>query len=136
MRVIGITLVHTTARDDSGAVPEPTGARTAHVHQAVLRLDGVDPAEVGAAVTTALCGHWGHEGPCRWPHNNAIHGDAGRAEFRTVFVCPPVEEREVRSLVNAALTGDPRWTVIGASARDLTADEQVLAQRLASTPQP
>ena len=115
---------------------EPTEARTAHVHHAALRLEGVDPAEVGAAVTTALCGHWGHDGPCRWPHNNAIRAEDGRAEFRTVFVCPPDEEAEVRSLVNAALTDDPRWTVTGSGSRDLTDDEQALAGRLAATPLP
>ena len=26
---------------------------------------GTDPAAVGAAVTTELCGHWEHEPPCR-----------------------------------------------------------------------
>ena len=27
-----------------------------------------------------------------------------------MFVAPPAEEPEVRSLVDAALNGDPRWT--------------------------
>jgi len=39
--------------------------------EAEVRLDsGTDPAAVGAAVTVELCGHWEHEGPCRWPPAN------------------------------------------------------------------
>ncbi len=113
-----------------------TDARTGFAHQARLRLDDVDPAAVGGAVTTALCGHWGHDGPCRWPHNNAVRDADGTAEFRTVFVAPPDEEGEVRALVDAALTGDPRWSVLSSGARDLTADERALADRLATTPEP
>ena len=121
---------------DSGRV-DSTEARTAYAHQARLRLvPDVDPAEVGAAVTTALCGHWGHDGPCRWPHNNDIRTAAGVAEFRTVFVAPPAEETEVRSLVDAALNGDPRWAVVESGARDLTGDERALGERLATTPRP
>tara|TARA_B100001113_G_C20823563_1_gene497792 strand:- start:39 stop:353 length:315 start_codon:yes stop_codon:yes gene_type:complete len=26
----------------------------------------------GGAVTTALCGHWNHEGGCKWPHYCSI----------------------------------------------------------------
>jgi hypothetical protein len=37
--------------------------RTAFVHEAHLELEpGTDPAAVGAAVTTALCGHWEQKG--------------------------------------------------------------------------
>jgi hypothetical protein len=115
-----------------------TGTRTAHVHEARLRLGQVDPAEVGAAVTTALCGHWGHEGPCRWPHNNRIgpSGTADVAQFRTVFVARAAEEAEVRALVNAALSGDPRWSVVESGARQLDDDERALGERLAQTPEP
>jgi len=110
--------------------------RSAYAHQARLRLvSDVEPAEVGAAVTTALCGHWGHDGPCRWPHHNEIRAPGGLAEFRTVFVAPPAEVTEVRSLVDAALNGDPRWAVVESGARDLTADERALGERLATTPQ-
>ena len=51
------------------------------VDAAVELADRTNPAAVGAAVTTALCGHWEHDGPCRWPHNNAI--DAARAPAAT-----------------------------------------------------
>jgi hypothetical protein len=116
---------------------DSTQPRTAYAHRARLRLvNDVEPAEVGAAVTTALCGHWGHDGPCRWPHNNDLRAADGGAEFRTVFVAPPTEEAEVRSLVDAALNGDPRWAVVESSARDLTGDERALGERLATTPQP
>ena len=47
--------------------------RETFVHEAELRLnEGADDHKPGAAVTVALCGHWEHEGPCRWPHNNAL----------------------------------------------------------------
>ena len=109
--------------------------RVGFVHGARLRLGDVDPAAVGGAVTTALCGSWGHVGPCRWPHHNEIRDGGGTAEFRTVFVASPGDEREVRGLVDAALTGDPRWRIVASGASDLTADERVLADRLATTPQ-
>ena len=25
----------------------------------------------------ALCGHWDHEGACRWPHLSTIHSEEG-----------------------------------------------------------
>lgn len=43
------------------------------MHRAELILDDeADERAPGGAVTVALCGHWDHEGPCQWPHNNAI----------------------------------------------------------------
>ena len=39
-----------------------------------IRLEpGADKRAPGGAVTVALCGHWDHEGPCRWPHRSNIH---------------------------------------------------------------
>ena len=70
----------------------------AFVVEAELDLDeDFDPAAVGAAVTTELCGHWEHQGPCRWPHNSAIDSDRDRARFRTLFVADAAEADEVRS---------------------------------------
>jgi hypothetical protein len=64
----------------------------AFVLEAELALrEGVDPGAVGAAVTVELCGHWEHEGPCRWPHNSAIETQRDPARFRTLFVA---DERE------------------------------------------
>ena len=90
----------------------------------------VRPSPLRCAATGATTG------PAGGPIHNAIEADDGWADFRTVFVCPPDEESEVRSLVNAALTGDHRWTVIGSTGRDLTEQERALAERLATTPRP
>ena len=43
---------------------------TDFVHEAAIELaDGADPRAPGGAITVALCGHWEHEPPCRWPHH-------------------------------------------------------------------
>lgn len=38
------------------------------VHRVLLDAGG-DPRALGGAVTAALCGHWEHDGRCRWPHH-------------------------------------------------------------------
>ena len=46
---------------------------TEFVHEATVELaDGADPRALGGAITVALCGHWEHEPPCRWPHHTDI----------------------------------------------------------------
>ena len=101
--------------------------RSAFVHEAELRLEpDADPAAVGAAVTTELCGHWEHEGPCRWPHNNAIEGSV----FRTLFAAPAAEEEEVRAKIERGLRAAPGWTVVETRRRPTRSDERPLAQRL------
>ena len=103
----------------------------AYVHQAELMLaEGTDPAAVGAMVTVALCGHWEHDGPCRWPHHNQIDG----AQFRTVFIATPEDEPEVRRRIRTALHGQPSWLVLSDDARTLATDEQEVAARLAQAP--
>lgn len=111
--------------------------RHPYVTEATLVLaDGTDADAVGAAVTVALCGDPEHEGGCRWPHNNAVRpADRGTA-FRTVFVAPPREEREVRERIDGALRASTRWTLTSSRARALTAEERELAARLARTPPP
>jgi hypothetical protein len=94
--------------------------------------DGTDPGALGAAVTTSLCGHWDHDGPCRWPHNNAVEGTT----FRTIVVAPTDEEDEVRSRIEQALRSAQGWDVHAIRARALLAAEQALAERLAATPAP
>lgn len=104
--------------------------RKSFVHEAELRLEpDADPGAVGAAVTTALCGHWEHEGPCRWPHNNAIEPPG---TFRTIFVAPPSEEPEVRKRIEDGLRQEFGWVVLETRPREVAADEQSLAERLAS----
>ena len=103
----------------------------AYVHQAdVMLAEGTDPAALGAMVTVALCGHWEHEGPCRWPHNNQIDG----RQFRTIFIATAIDEPEVRRRIRAALHGQPGWRVLSDAGRDLAADEQEVAARLAQAP--
>ena len=111
--------------------------RQAYVHEADLILhEGIDPATVGAVVTTALCGSWNHEGPCRWPHNNDVDVGAAPARFRTVFVAEPADEAEIRTRIDTALHGAPGWLVASTRSRALDADEQALAERLARTALP
>ena len=102
-----------------------------YVHEADLVLTaGTDPAAVGAMVTVALCGHWQHDGPCRWPHHNRI--DDGH--FRTIFIATPDDESEVRRRIRTALHGEPGWRVVSDDARALAANERDLAAELARAP--
>jgi hypothetical protein len=103
----------------------------ASVVEAVLTLDeGVDPAAVGAAVTVALCGHWEHEPPCRWPHNNATVPDGGASLHRTLFVAPCEEADDVRARIEAALRAGEGWRVTKVRSRPVADDERALAERL------
>jgi pyrimidine deaminase RibD-like protein len=107
-----------------------TAARV-HVVEAELELsDGLDPAAVGAAVTVELCGHWEHEGPCRWPHNSAIDG----ARFRTLFVAVDDEAAAVRERIASALRGAGAWRVVVLRDRPVAGTERALAGRLLSGP--
>ena len=92
--------------------------------------EGTDPAAVGAMVTVALCGHWEHPGPCRWPHHNQIEG----AQFRTVFIATPEDEAEVRRRIRSALHGQSGWRVLSDGGRTLAANEQEVAARLEHAP--
>jgi hypothetical protein len=108
--------------------------RLAFVHEAELRLEaGTDPAAVGAAVTTALCGHWEHEGLCRWPHNNAIEACGAGASFRTLFAASATDEDEVRERIERGLQEAPGWVVLETRARPVSSREGSLARRLATT---
>jgi hypothetical protein len=89
----------------------------------VRMVDGGDPRAIGGAVTVALCGHWEHEGPCRWPHHTAtVPIGSGRRAVTTRFACSESEEATVRAQITAALASgsldhpDARataWTVVG-----------------------
>jgi hypothetical protein len=111
------------------------GPRTSYVHEAALELDaGADPQAPGAAVTVALCGHWEHEGPCRWPHHTAWETRAdGRQLVRTVFVVASDEADDVRSKIDAALRGADAWTVASSGPAPLDEGEIALASRLDRT---
>ena len=110
--------------------------RSAFVHEAALRLGAnTDPRVPGAAVTTELCGHWEHQGGCRWPHDNEIW-PADVTIFRTIFVASAAEADEVHTRIELALRLGNEWIVITSGRRPLEADEQALAGRLAGTPLP
>jgi hypothetical protein len=117
--------------DNNSTARDGRAERGAWVHEAVVELDkDADPRAVGAAVTVALCGHWEHEGPCRWPHNNAIVDRL----FRTLFVCEGNEKDAVRARISAALHGASDWRVVSERARAVADDERVLAQKLLAVP--
>lgn len=112
-----------------------TGARVAFVHEAELQLHAdTDPAAVGAAVTTALCGHWEHEGPCRWPHNNQIELADAVAHFRTLFVAPAIDENGIRERLEQCLRAGEGWAVLRTGSREVAPREEPLARRLSTTP--
>ena len=77
---------------------------TDFVHEARIELaDGADPRAPGGAITVALCGHWDHEPPCRWPHHTDISAVGHGHVVRTVFTAVPEEEGAVRERIIGAL---------------------------------
>jgi hypothetical protein len=105
------------------------------VQQVELVLDyGVDPAAPGAAVTVALCGHWDHEGACRWPHNNAIDTAAVPASLRVVFVADAGDAEEIRASIERALRAAAGWVVVASEAGAVNDDEAAVGERLLAAP--
>jgi hypothetical protein len=76
-----------------------------HAHEAVLELEAnADAAAPGAAVTVEICGHWRHDGTCRWPHRTSVTSRVGRVlSVRVLFAASPSESNEVRSRISAGL---------------------------------
>jgi hypothetical protein len=119
--------------------------RQAFVHEAGLELgSNADDRAPGGAVTMMLCGHWEHEGACRWPHHTSIqHESPSRVIVRTVFASPSDEENFVRDRITAALntgrldrpSGPTTWTLVRDRAAALLAEEQPLAATLAAEPE-
>jgi hypothetical protein len=95
---------------------------------------GFDPAAVGAAVTVELCGHWEHDGPCRWPHNSAIEAERDPARFRTLFVADRREAELVRERVETVLRGESGWRLVSVRSRPVADDECALAEGLLASP--
>lgn len=94
----------------------------AFVHESTVRMaNGSDVAAVGAAVTVALCGHWEHDGACRWPHLTTHEASDNTWRVRTTFHVRPDEESRVRERIREALTNGTlatqgrtsNWTVVG-----------------------
>jgi len=92
---------------------------------------GTDRAAPGGEVTVALCGHWEHEGACRWPHNSAIDTSTKPARLRTIVVTAGEDRREVLDRIETGLRRDGRWRVLSLVVRPVAGDELVLAERLA-----
>jgi hypothetical protein len=63
-----------------------------------------DVAALGGAVTVALCGHWEHDGPCRWEHFTSSQLVEAEVVVTVQFDAPVTEEQQVRHLVREALT--------------------------------
>jgi hypothetical protein len=100
-----------------------------------LRLAAdADPRAPGAMVTVALCGHWEHDGPCRWPHNSRIDDSADPARLRTVAIVEDDERAEVLRRMEDGLRADDRWTVGDFRAREIVDEERALADRLSRGP--
>lgn len=98
-----------------------TGARD-WTYEEVCRVDALrgDAAALGGAVTVALCGHWEHDGPCRWEHRTTSrpHPEEAGSWLATVqFDASSSEEQQVRDLVRTALgTG----SLVGPDGRTTT----------------
>ena len=113
--------------------------RSAFVHEARLELsDGADHGAPGAAITVALCGHWEHEGSCRWPHHTAVQTqDDTRITVRTVFASDPSDEAVVRAGIGGALrgghldgpTGSSDWRVLSDGPAEPGPEESMQASR-------
>ena len=71
----------------------------------IVRLeDPGDPRAVGGAVTVALCGHWDHEGPCRWPHHTeALSAEDGTHRIIVRFDSPEDEHPAVSDRIDGAI---------------------------------
>ena len=77
---------------------------THRVHYDLRLAPGGDDRAPGGAVTVALCGHWDHEGPCRWPHHSAIQpGDGGFHRLVVSFDAPADDVEEVKARIAQAL---------------------------------
>jgi hypothetical protein len=109
---------------------------------ATLAMDpGADRRAPGAAVTTALCGHWEHEPPCPLaPHHTEAERVADEVRLRTLFAVEPDRENEVRERIAIALASgrlvgpdgrESRWRRRSDGPSAVRADEQDHARRLA-----
>jgi hypothetical protein len=44
-------------------------------------------------VTVALCGHWEHDGECRWPHHTRTFDRPGALVVDVEVTCPESDEQ-------------------------------------------
>ncbi|MEB3237091.1 MAG: hypothetical protein VKO64_05655 [Candidatus Sericytochromatia bacterium] len=64
---------------------------------------GGDARAPGGAVTCALCGHWDHPPPCRWPHETRTEVRESGLAVTVTVTCPDAEWPEVAERVRSAL---------------------------------
>jgi hypothetical protein len=113
-----------------------------YAHDAVLTMAADhDEGAPGAAITTALCGHWQHEPPCPLaPHHTGAARDGDRLRLRILFAAAEADEPEARRRIEEALAagafGSARWRVLETAAAEITPDEREHARRLARRPGP
>ena len=76
-----------------------------HRREYRIRLEpGSDERAPGGAVTVGLCGHWDHDGPCRWPHFSSITADDdGSHRLVVEFDAPEHETEMVNAKIDASL---------------------------------
>jgi hypothetical protein len=98
-----------------------------------------DAAAPGAAITTALCGHWEHPPPCPLAaHHTRATRDGDTVHLRILFAARPADEATVRRRIEAALaagtiTGPDdaaHWRLVRAAAAPVAPDEADHARRL------
>mgnify|MGYP004102951357 FL=1 len=105
--------------------PRRHAVKSQYTHRQSYRLqleNDADHRAPGGAVTVALCGHWDHDGPCRWPHFSTITPtDEGLHLLVVDFDASEEDVVTVKSRIDAGLesgqlTGpDGRlsvWTVV------------------------
>lgn len=116
-------------------------AASAYAHEArLVDLAEDDAGAPGAAITVELCGHWDHDGACRWPHYTSTAAEPDGLRIRTLFACSPDDEAEVRSRIDAALAGglspigatSQAWRLASSTPAELRPDEAEHAERLAA----
>lgn len=112
-----------------------------HAHEAVLELEAdADAAAPGAAITVELCGHWQHDGTCRWPHRTSVVSRVGRVLIaRVLYAAVPPDLSEVRSRIAAGLNRGEvagpdgvvhRWRVRREGLSQLLKGDEALAVEL------
>ena len=119
--------------------------RQAFAHEAMVAMSaGSDANALGAAVTTALCGHWEHEPPCPLsPHYSEAKRVAGDwVHLRVLFAAEPDMESAVRGRIESALRNGElpgpqhsttHWQLQSTNRSPVAADETAHAQRLVQT---
>jgi hypothetical protein len=108
---------------------------------AMLAMEpGADRRAPGAAVTTALCGHWEHEPPCPLaPHHTHAERSGEHVLLRILFAAEPEQAPDIRSRIESALASGrfrgpdgvvTRWTLVGSGPGSVRDDEVAHARRL------